>query len=133
MGVSGAAGEDDVMKTWKREVLVLFAVGAVVVLCLFLWALNTYQRELVEMEDNGYGINFEKICMVDLVNDWQTSLWYDRSTGIVYIVYAKSMTPYMMLDSFGCMTVGVFDEKTGMINPAEFTDDGYTVEMRGQI
>ena len=128
MEVSGAAGEDDVMSRWKR--VALFAGLGLLMVALVWWALAAYQKKLDAME-NEYGVRFEKICYVGPMNDWDASLWYDRSTGVVYVLYYKSITPYMMLDSFGCMTVGVYDEKTGMISPAEFTGEEITVEARG--
>ena len=52
---------------------------------------------------------------------------YDEETHIVYICvfYNNNMTmmPYIMRDMYGQMTVGVYDEQSGKIYPAELYED----------
>lgn len=66
-----------------------------------------------------------------------TDLIYDTKTLVVYLrtygINRYSLTPYIMLDSFGCMTVGKYDPKTETIVPAEafFYDEDEDLEAFG--
>lgn len=62
-------------------------------------------------------------------------LVYERHTRLVYIytVYKgiPSVTPYLMRDSFGQTTVGVYDINAGVIMPVEFWYTDGELELVG--
>lgn len=70
---------------------------------------------------------FEVIEQLEVVNIRGslviTDLVYDVDTLVVYYrifgANGLSLTPYIMLNSFGSATVGIYDPKTEVIVPAE--------------
>lgn len=70
---------------------------------------------------------FKLIDQIDIADvggaQMYTDLIYDTKTLVVYLrtygINRYSLTPYIMLDSFGCMAVGKYDPKTETIVPAE--------------
>ena len=75
----------------------------------------------------GMPHRFETIEQVDVVNVRGaliiTDMVYDIETHVVYYrtfgAYGCSLTPYVMIDSFGTATVGIYDTYTETIVPAE--------------
>ena len=55
------------------------------------------------------------LIITDLVYDIETHVVYYRTFG----AYGCSLTPYVMIDSFGTATVGIYDTHTETIVPAE--------------
>lgn len=84
---------------------------------------------------------FEVIEQLEVVNIRGslviTDLVYDVDTLVVYYrvfgANGLSMTPYIMINSFGSATVGIYDPKTETIVPAEafFYDEDEDLEAFG--
>ena len=75
---------------------------------------------------DGMNRRFDVIEQVEIVNIrgmlYMTDLVYDVETLIVYyrtIGYGVSLTPYIMVNSFGSPTVGWYDPETKSIEPVE--------------
>lgn len=106
--------------------LVLVCVALIVVLCVGL-------SNLLKADN----ITFGDFVEISRVNDGRVIQYtvYNKYTHVVYIgiLYGGdlSFVPYYMRNSFGEMTVGIYDMPSGMIVPAEFHDEEESMVLTG--
>lgn len=69
----------------------------------------------IRAHDSGYFIVIE--------NKGPQQLVYDQKTNIVYLIInsgtSLGITPYMMRDSYGQLTVGIYNRESDEIEPGE--------------
>ena len=95
----------------KKFVLILAALTLLCGLAAAEEKLNRF--EFIERVDE---VNIRGTLLItDLVDDVETYVVYIRTFG----EYRYSLTPYIMVDSFGSATVGVYDPRTDTIEPLE--------------
>ena len=84
-----------------------------------------------QTESKVTGGHFEKIetwVKGDVLGP-EMELMRDTVTGVVYLRYGRGgISPYVMRDRYGQPTVGVWDEKTGKIIPAELDEEAILQE-----
>ena len=95
----------------KKFAIILVAL---ILLCSLATAEGAPRRfEVIERVDE---VNIRGTLLItDLVYDTETYVVYYR----VYGEYRFSLTPYIMVDTFGSPTVGVYDPRTDTIEPLE--------------
>lgn len=90
------------MKVWISLLLAVVLIAAVLMLG-------------IPTNDSGYFVLIESKGFQDLV--------YDQKTNIVYLIVRTGLsvgiTPYMMRDSYGQLTVGVYNRESDEIEPGE--------------
>lgn len=92
----------------------LIFMTVVVLLCGVATADGTHRRfEVIEQVE---AVNIHGALLItDLVYDVETLIVYYRTIG----AGGLSMTPYIMVNSFGSPTVGWYDPETKIIEPVE--------------
>ena len=95
-----------------KKFLVIMVVA--VLLCCVACADGMDRRfEVIEHVDE---VNIRgALIITDLVYDMETMIVYYRTIG----TYQYSLTPYIMVNSFGSPTVGWYDPETKSIEPVE--------------
>ena len=105
-------------------VLVLALMGCALVLAVN--AIDNAHKEPIEMKDS----RFEEIdCNVYYADGVKVTerMVYEKETKVVYVMLLSrdsvSITPYIMRDMIGQMTVGLYDDIACVIYPAEIYFD----------
>lgn len=104
---------------------IVWIILLVVVLIVVLWMID------IGTQGPGYFIVIE--------NKGPQQLVYDQKTNIVYLIIRSGtnfgITPYMMRDSYGQLTVGIYNRESDEIEPGEpwyFDDPDEFIVIGGQ-